>query len=200
MNPQTHCVPRNTRLLPPGLACVPPVSPVVKIFVKDSPPPAAHLTSHSPQPIVARMNVVKATHLFEAWLAQRTHINQKDLRLKHSRMRDELFAQRTLLRPNLIWRCPARRMPFIIRCDVHAATQRIELGCAQSFTLQAQAAPNVPAKSTPKVQTADSVDLNTSCIGCISQPARLEIPETGKQIEKSIAAKDRVPHSKKEHE
>jgi len=38
------------------------------------------------------MNVVKATHLFEAWLAQRTHINQKDLRLKHSRMRDELFA------------------------------------------------------------------------------------------------------------
>jgi len=38
------------------------------------------------------MNVVKATRQFEAWLAQRTQLNQKDLRLKHSRMKEELFA------------------------------------------------------------------------------------------------------------
>lgn len=38
------------------------------------------------------MNVVKATRHFEAWLAQRTHLNQKDLRLKHSRMKEDLFA------------------------------------------------------------------------------------------------------------
>jgi hypothetical protein len=38
------------------------------------------------------MNVVKATRHFEDWLAQRTHLNQKDLRLKHSRMKEDLFA------------------------------------------------------------------------------------------------------------
>ena len=38
------------------------------------------------------MNVVKATRQFETWLAQRTQINEKDLRLKHSRMKEELFA------------------------------------------------------------------------------------------------------------
>ena len=37
------------------------------------------------------MNVVKATRRFEAWLAQRTHIDKKDLRLKHARMKAELF-------------------------------------------------------------------------------------------------------------
>src|SRR6202162_5028619 len=37
------------------------------------------------------MNVVKATRRFEAWLAQRTHIEKKDLRLKHARMKAELF-------------------------------------------------------------------------------------------------------------
>ncbi len=37
------------------------------------------------------MNVVKATRQFEAWLAQRTQINKKDLRLKHERMKAELF-------------------------------------------------------------------------------------------------------------
>src|ERR1700686_1450069 len=37
------------------------------------------------------MNVVKATRQFEAWLAQRTHLNPKDLRLKPSRMKAELF-------------------------------------------------------------------------------------------------------------
>jgi Uncharacterized protein conserved in bacteria (DUF2252) len=37
------------------------------------------------------MNVVKATRQFEDWLAKRTHLTQKDLRLKHSRMKAELF-------------------------------------------------------------------------------------------------------------
>jgi hypothetical protein len=37
------------------------------------------------------MNVVKATRHFETWLAQRTHIEKKDLRLKHARMKAELF-------------------------------------------------------------------------------------------------------------
>jgi hypothetical protein len=37
------------------------------------------------------MNVVKATRQFEVWLAQRTHIDQKDLRLKHSNMKADLF-------------------------------------------------------------------------------------------------------------
>jgi hypothetical protein len=38
------------------------------------------------------MNVVKSTRHFETWLSQRTHIEQKDLRLKHKRMKEELFA------------------------------------------------------------------------------------------------------------
>lgn len=37
------------------------------------------------------MNVVKATRQFESWLAQRTRIDTKDLRLKHERMQAELF-------------------------------------------------------------------------------------------------------------
>jgi hypothetical protein len=37
------------------------------------------------------MNVVKATRQFEKWLAQRTRLDQKDLRLKHERMKAELF-------------------------------------------------------------------------------------------------------------
>jgi hypothetical protein len=37
------------------------------------------------------MNVVKATRDFEAWLALRTHIDKKDLLLKHQRMKAELF-------------------------------------------------------------------------------------------------------------
>src|ERR1700728_117651 len=37
------------------------------------------------------MNIVKATRQFEDWLAQRTHLNQKDLRLKHANMKAELF-------------------------------------------------------------------------------------------------------------
>ncbi|MFZ0318844.1 MAG: DUF2252 family protein [Candidatus Sulfotelmatobacter sp.] len=37
------------------------------------------------------MNVVKATRSFEAWLGLRTHLDKKDLGLKHSRMKAELF-------------------------------------------------------------------------------------------------------------
>jgi hypothetical protein len=37
------------------------------------------------------MNVVKATRQFEAWLAQRTRIDQKDLRLKHTNMKADVF-------------------------------------------------------------------------------------------------------------
>ena len=37
------------------------------------------------------MNAVKATHQFEAWLGQRTRIDQKDLRLKHSNMKADVF-------------------------------------------------------------------------------------------------------------
>jgi hypothetical protein len=37
------------------------------------------------------MNVVKATRHFEGWLAQRTHLDKNDLRLKHARMKAELF-------------------------------------------------------------------------------------------------------------
>lgn len=37
------------------------------------------------------MNIVKATRQFEDWLGQRTHIVQKDLRLKHVSMKAEVF-------------------------------------------------------------------------------------------------------------
>jgi hypothetical protein len=37
------------------------------------------------------MNVVKATRNFEYWLGLRTHLDKKDLRLKHARMKAELF-------------------------------------------------------------------------------------------------------------
>src|ERR1700691_449649 len=37
------------------------------------------------------MNVVKATRQFESWLAQRTTIDQKDLRLKHTNMKKDVF-------------------------------------------------------------------------------------------------------------
>ena len=49
------------------------------------------MTSHAPTAIVARMNVVKATRHFDAWLAQRSHLDQKDLRLKHSNMKADFF-------------------------------------------------------------------------------------------------------------
>ena len=37
------------------------------------------------------MNVVKATRNFEGWLAHRTDIVKKDLRLKHVSMKDAIF-------------------------------------------------------------------------------------------------------------
>src|SRR5882672_5237211 len=37
------------------------------------------------------MNVVKATRHFEEWLGRHTHLDQKDLRLKHSNMKADLF-------------------------------------------------------------------------------------------------------------
>ena len=37
------------------------------------------------------MNVVKATRQFESWLAQRTTIDRKDLRLKHTNMKKDVF-------------------------------------------------------------------------------------------------------------
>lgn len=37
------------------------------------------------------MNVVKATRQFEQWLSLRTQVNKRDLRLKHSAMRGDLF-------------------------------------------------------------------------------------------------------------
>jgi Uncharacterized protein conserved in bacteria (DUF2252) len=37
------------------------------------------------------MNIVKATRQFESWLGARTRLDKKDLRLKHERMRAELF-------------------------------------------------------------------------------------------------------------
>jgi hypothetical protein len=49
------------------------------------------LTSPSHPTIVPRMNAVKASRQFEEWLARRTTIVKKDLRLKHTRMRAEIF-------------------------------------------------------------------------------------------------------------
>jgi hypothetical protein len=60
------------------------VCPVVKRL-------STRLTSIPPATIVARMNVVKATRQFEAWLAERTRIDPKDLRLKHTNMKADVF-------------------------------------------------------------------------------------------------------------
>ena len=71
------------------------------------------------------MNVVKATRQFEAWLAQRTHLNQKDLRLKHSRMKEELFAffRATFYRWAQVWPeiCPdLAKAPHVLAVgDLH---------------------------------------------------------------------------------
>ena len=50
-----------------------------------------YLTSQFSLAIVARMNVVKATRQFEDWLAHRTRIDRKDLRLKHTNMKADVF-------------------------------------------------------------------------------------------------------------
>jgi uncharacterized protein DUF2252 len=49
------------------------------------------LTSRVSPLIVARMNVVKATRQFEDWLGQHTHIDRKDLALKHTNMKADVF-------------------------------------------------------------------------------------------------------------
>ena len=71
------------------------------------------------------MNVVKSTRQFEAWLAQHTNLNQKDLRLKHSRMKEELFAffRATFYRWAQLWPevCPdlARATKVLAIGDLH---------------------------------------------------------------------------------
>jgi hypothetical protein len=71
------------------------------------------------------MNVVKSTRQFEAWLAQRTHLNQQDLRLKHLRMKEELFAffRATFYRWAQVWPeiCPdLAKAPHVLAVgDLH---------------------------------------------------------------------------------
>ena len=52
------------------------------------------------------MNVVKATHQFEEWLGHRTALEQKDLRLKHRRMKEGAFPflRATFYRWAQVWR------------------------------------------------------------------------------------------------
>src|SRR6202043_2381081 len=62
---------------------------------------------------------------FEAWLAQRTHLNQQDLRLKHLRMKEELFAffRATFYRWAQVWPeiCPdLAKAPHVLAVgDLH---------------------------------------------------------------------------------
>lgn len=71
------------------------------------------------------MNVVKATRQFEAWLAQRTHLDKKTLCLKHSRMKEELFAffRATYYRWAQLWPevCPelAKAPHVLVVGDLH---------------------------------------------------------------------------------
>src|SRR6266478_3457351 len=71
------------------------------------------------------MNVVKATRQFETWLAQRTHIDQKDLRLKHSNMKADvfMFLRATYYRWAQVWPqvCPdLARAPHVLAVgDLH---------------------------------------------------------------------------------
>ncbi len=71
------------------------------------------------------MNVVKATRQFEAWLALRTHLDKRDLRLKHSRMKEELFSffRATYYRWAQVWPavCPelAKAPKVLAVCDLH---------------------------------------------------------------------------------
>ena len=71
------------------------------------------------------MNIVKATRQFEHWLAQRTCIDQKDLRLKHERMKAELFPffRATYYRWAQLWPevCPElAKAPHVLAvCDLH---------------------------------------------------------------------------------
>jgi hypothetical protein len=71
------------------------------------------------------MNVVKATRNFEAWLGQRTHLEQRDLRFKHTRMKEELFPffRATYYRWAQLWPevCPelAQAPEVLAVCDLH---------------------------------------------------------------------------------
>jgi hypothetical protein len=71
------------------------------------------------------MNVVKATRQFETWLAQRTRIDQKDLRLKHANMKKDvfMFLRATYYRWAQIWPqvCPdACQAPKVLAVgDLH---------------------------------------------------------------------------------
>ncbi len=71
------------------------------------------------------MNIVKATRNFEEWLAKRTHIDKKDLRLKHSRMKAEIFPffRATYYRWAQLWPqiCPdLARAPHVLAVgDLH---------------------------------------------------------------------------------
>ena len=84
-----------------------------------------HLTSSVDAAIVARMNVVKATRQFESWLAERTHIDGKDLRLKHANMKADIFMflRATYYRWAQVWPevCPdlARAPQVLAVGDLH---------------------------------------------------------------------------------
>ncbi len=71
------------------------------------------------------MNVVKATRQFEVWLAQRTRIDQKDLRIKHANMKADvfMFLRATYYRWAQIWPqvCPdlARASKVLAVGDLH---------------------------------------------------------------------------------
>jgi hypothetical protein len=71
------------------------------------------------------MNVVKATRQFEEWLAKRTQIDQKDLRLKHTNMKADvfMFLRATYYRWAQLWPevCPElARAPHVLAVgDLH---------------------------------------------------------------------------------
>jgi hypothetical protein len=71
------------------------------------------------------MNVVKATRQFETWLARHTRIDEKDLRLKHTRMKAELFPffRATYYRWAQLWPqiCPdLAKAPYVLAVgDLH---------------------------------------------------------------------------------
>ena len=71
------------------------------------------------------MNVIKATRQFESWLAQRTRIDQKDLRLKHANMKADIFMflRATYYRWAQVWPAslsrPARAPQVLAVGDLH---------------------------------------------------------------------------------
>ena len=80
-----------------------------------------------PAAIVGPMNVVKATRQFEAWLAKHTHIDQKDLQLKHTNMKADvfMFLRATYYRWAQLWPevCPelAKAPQVLAVGDLHIA-------------------------------------------------------------------------------